>query len=110
VASRRGGQARACQKLLAPPAAITARRLRRIEGNCHLHAGEFSRDEARWRIERVEIYTCAKNIFPASQIGLPHAANRLRFAAKEQKFVTVRVTNIVVLPLEVSGVRIRSVP
>jgi hypothetical protein len=35
--------------------------------------------------------------FTGSQIRVARAANRLRFAAKERKFVTVRVTNFVVL-------------
>jgi hypothetical protein len=46
-----------------------------------------------------EIYTGTENIFTGSQIRRARAANRLRFAAKEQKFVTVRVTNIVSLTL-----------
>jgi hypothetical protein len=60
-----------------------------------------------------EIYRGAKNIltiFARSQICLPHASNRLRFTPKEQKFVTVRVTNFVVLTPDGSGVKISLVP
>jgi hypothetical protein len=45
-----------------------------------------------------------------SQIRRARAANRLRFAAKERKFVTVRVTNIVVLTQGVNGVKAWVVP
>jgi hypothetical protein len=46
-----------------------------------------------------------ENIFPNSQIGRTDAAKRLRFAAKERKFVTGRVTNFVVLTGGVRGAR-----
>jgi hypothetical protein len=43
-----------------------------------------------------------------SQNRLSRAANRLRFTPKEQKFVTVRVTNIVVLTAGVIRVKVVS--
>jgi hypothetical protein len=54
-----------------------------------------------------EIFVRAENKFPGSQIRLPRAANRLAFAAKEQKFVTVSVTNFVFLTLGVRAVEKR---
>jgi hypothetical protein len=44
-----------------------------------------------------EICGRAENKFSGSQIRRARAAKRLRFAAKEQKFVTAGVTNFVVL-------------
>jgi hypothetical protein len=45
-----------------------------------------------------------ENIFAGSQKRMARAANRLRFAAKERKFVTVRTTIFVTLTLDVNDV------
>jgi hypothetical protein len=54
-----------------------------------------------------ETFDVRENIFPHTQIGRAGAAKRLPFAAKEQKFVTGRVTNFVVLTRGDSAARVR---